>query len=387
MKEPLRTWVEIDLDRLSENMRRVRGHLGERCRAMAVVKADGYGHGALAVSEEARKAGFDYLGVATLEEGLQLREVGIPVLVLGRIPPGSSAGAVSHQVRLTITSREDALRLGKVARDLGQAATVHVKLDTGMGRLGLTPSSESLSQVLEIARIPGLRLEGIFTHFACADEPQRQETGHQLEAFRDFTSRVEEETGPLLKHAANTAGFLGFSESWLDMVRIGLGLYGLYPSPQVPRTVPLEPVMAWKARVAMVKRVPAGTPISYGHTWRTREESNIATIAVGYADGYSRSMGGQAQVLVRGKRYPVVGRVCMDQSMVVLPTDIEIHPDQEVVLMGTSAGDQLPAEELADWQGTINYEIVTGMGRRVDRIFVRAGERFEGYEGTGGEAE
>ena len=370
---PLRSWAEVDLDRLYGNARRIREHLGDSARLMAVVKADGYGHGARRVAGEAAAAGADFLGVATLEEALHLADQDLPVVVLGWSPPSGYGRALREGIRLTVTDREEAHRMAETARSVGTEARVHVKVDTGMGRLGFAPNEGSLSAIGDLGQLEGLKVEGIFTHLACADEPQREATQRQLDIFQAFSGQVEARLGPVIKHAANTAGLLAWPSSWLDMVRVGLGLYGLYPSPHVPRSVLLEPAMTWKARVAMVKDVPAGTPVSYGHTWRAPEDCRIITISVGYADGYSRLFSDRSQVLVGGRRHPIVGRVCMDQCMALVPEGRQVEPGQEVVLLGISAGDEVSAEELAHWRDTINYEIVTGVGRRVPRVYLRRG--------------
>lgn len=366
-----RSWAEIDLDVLAGNIRGVVGNLKRSSRLMAVVKAGGYGHGAVAVARVAVREGASFLGVATLEEALELHhhDPGVPVMVLGWTAPGDYPEAVRAGIRLSLSTGSEGRELAAEARRQARPAVVHVKIDTGMGRLGMPPTARSAELISSLAGEDGLVLEGIFTHFACADGVDKRVTEQQLGDFTALATMVEQQTGPLIKHAANTAGYLDLPHSHLDMVRVGLGLYGLYPSSHVDQSLDLKPAMTWKTRVALVKEVPAGTPLSYGHTYRTESPGQILTLAVGYADGYRRSLSNRAMVIVNGTRFPVVGRVCMDQSMALAPPSARIKVGAEVILMGAQAGERVTAEELATWSSTINYEVVTGVGGRVTRLY------------------
>lgn len=370
-----RCWLEVDLDAIEENIRELRGGVAGRARFMATVKADGYGHGAVRAARAAVSAGADFLGIATVDEALELAGSGVdlPLLVLGWTPPERQLEAVKTGIRMTVSSLAEARSVSAAGRAAGRKALVHVKVDTGMGRLGMRPGEPAAREVADMSGLDWLAIEGLFTHFACADEPDKTSAGEQLAAFHETASLVEKAVGPVIKHAANTAAILDLSGSHLDMVRAGIGIYGLYPSGHVSRRIPLRPAMSWKTRAAMVKTVPAGTPISYGHTYRTRSDATILTLSVGYADGYFRLLGGRAEVLVGGQRLPVVGRVCMDQCMVEAPESFPARAGAEVVLMGRQAGESISAEELALWSGTINYEVVTTIGRRVPRIYIRGG--------------
>ncbi len=365
-----RCWVEIDLDAIFDNVARLVAALVPPAQLMAVVKADGYGHGAVQVARTAAAAGATWLGTATLDEALSLVAAGVhlPVLVLGWTPPARYGEAVAGGIRLTVSSQDEATALARAAA--GELARVHIKVDTGMGRLGLRPGEELEAAVAVMSRLDNLRVEGMFTHFACADQQGKSPSQEQLQRFLGAAAVAESELGSLIKHAANTAGLLQLPESHLDLVRAGIGVYGLYPSAEVSRAVKLRPAMTWKARVAMVKTVTEGCPISYGYTYRTSCPASILTLAVGYADGYFRALGGRAHVLVSGRRLPVVGRVCMDQCMVEATGDVAPRPGSSVVLMGGDAGEEIAAEEIASLVGTINYEVVTTIGVRVPRIHV-----------------
>lgn len=372
------TWVEVDLSAIRHNVSRFRRHVAPGCRLMAVVKAAAYGHGAVPTARAALQAGADWLGVATLGEGVELREAGIaaPILVLGALFPEEMEDAVRWRLSFTVADDQAVRAAGRAARRVRGVARVHLKVDTGMGRLGQFPPA--MVALGERARDEeGVHVEGLFTHLARADEDEAF-TGEQVDKLRrvvDDLRRVG--VIPEVVHAANSAGTLGATAWHLDMVRVGIALYGLAPSGTGPVPEGLRPALTWKARVSFAKDVPAGTPIGYGSTHVTEARARIVTVPVGYADGYPRLLSNRGQVLIRGHRWPVVGRVCMDQLMVRVPPHVPVAPGEEVVLLGRQGNEVLPAEQLAVWAETINYEIVSRIGSRVPR-------RYLGEEGMQG---
>lgn len=364
-----RTWVEVDLRRIRHNLQEIKKRLRPGVKIMAVVKADGYGHGAVEVARASLGEGAAYLGVATVEEALALRRAGIqaPILILGACPEEVAEIIVEHDLTATIFSLPQAQALAKAASKQKKKAKVHIKVDTGMSRLGLRGVEEVAAFCRKVRELP-LYIEGIFTHFACADDIDKGKTSQQLEHFLSVLKRVEEEKIYIpLKHAANSAAALEYPPAHLDMVRIGISLYGYHPRGTRISGVHLRPAMTWKARITQVKRLPPGTPISYGWIYTTRGEEIIATVPVGYADGYRRALSNRGWVLVGGKRAPIVGRVCMDQLMIRL--EEEIAPGTEVILLGKQGSESITADDMASWLDTINYEVLTSIGRRVPRSY------------------
>lgn len=400
------TWVEVSLDALRSNIRAFQRALPAGMHVMAVVKADAYGHGAEHVVREAMACGVDYFGVACLDEGLKLRRSGVkaPILVLGYTPPEGIPLAVEHDLTLTVFQDElwEALDMMGSGRDekyawLGSVESanaahhsqgmssaertrklkVHVKIDTGMGRLGLQPDDEAIAFVEKALAHPWLDLEGMFTHFACADEADKSYT---YEQHRKFDRIVEHfrKRGVEFRyvHTGNSAAGIDCPELSYNMVRLGISLYGLYPSEEVNRErVVLEPVMSVKTKMVHIKTLPPGSGISYGIAYRTQGEETIATLPIGYADGYSRLLSGHVQALVRGRRVPVVGRICMDQCMVNVTGIDKPTGDEEVVLLGRQQDEAITAEELASIMGTIHYEIPCMVSHRVPRVYIRNGKR------------
>lgn len=377
------TRAEISLDALRRNIQAFRSIMPQGMRLMASVKANAYGHGAVETAREAEACGVDYLGVAFLDEAVQLREAGIaaPILVLGYVPPEGLA--IARELRITIALfREDTLLAAAAlpeGRD-GKKLYVHIKIDTGMGRLGLIPGPEAMNFIERAAREPRLYVEGMFTHYACADEADKQYTSKQHERF----AAVEEEVRrrgieiPII-HAANSAAGIDTPEWGGGMLRLGISMYGLYPSAEVNRQrVELEPVLSLKTEVVMAKQTPPDWGISYGTRYVTRGEERIGTLPVGYADGFSRMLTGKAEVLVRGKRVPVRGTICMDQCMIALdPAGDKEDPvgtGEEVVLIGAQEGSVITADEVAGKLGTINYEVICMIAARVPRVYVRDGQ-------------
>lgn len=364
-------WAEVDLSALAHNLREVRRLVGRR-KIMAIVKANAYGHGMTPAARALLAAGADWLGVARGTEALELRSEGItaPLLVLGYVDPGECPALASAGVHLTVYDLRTAEVLAGAAQREGKTLRVHIKVDTGMGRLGLPFDASGVKAALAVARLTGIEVEGLFTHFACADDPDEGSVRLQIERFLQFARQLEREGLRITyKHAANSAAVMRVPESYFDMVRPGIMLYGLHPSPATSGKADLRPVMTLKARVAQVKSVPAGFPVSYGWTYKTDAPAVLATVAVGYGDGYSRLLSGRGEVLIGGRRAPVVGRVCMDQIIVDTTGVGSPSPGDEVVLFGRQGGAFLPVEEIAKKLGTINYEVVCAVGARVPRIY------------------
>jgi len=336
---------------------------------MAVVKADGYGHGAVPVSRAALAGGASWLGVARAEEALDLRAAGldVPVLLLGYAPPGAIGELVAAGISLTVWSPEHLTELQCAADAVDGRARVHVKVDTGMSRLGVAPE-DALAVVRAVADRPRLQLEGIFTHFACADEPASPVTERQQERFRAVLAALDAAgLRPPLVHAANSAAIFAVPGAAYDLVRLGIAMYGLSPGTAVVLPEAIRPALVWTSVLAQVKQVPARQGISYGHTYVTDHRQWIGTVPVGYADGWRRT--GENEVLVRGRRVPVVGRVCMDQCMVDLDAVPDAEVGDEVVLIGRQGAERISADDVADRWGTIGYEAVCGIGRRVPRRY------------------
>lgn len=372
------TWVEISLDALRHNLNEFRRTLPEAMRIMAVVKADAYGHGAVQIAKVALEAGACYLSVAFMDEALELRRAGIkaPILVLGCTPPEAIPLAAKHDITINAYSMDVLDVLAERQRDAaGRPVKIHVKLDTGMGRLGLHREEEAIAFIERALHTPGVVVEGVFTHFACADETDKSYT---LEQHRKFERIVRHfaERGIAFEyvHTGNTAAGIDCPELSCNMVRLGIGMYGLFPSQEVRQdTVSLRPVMSLKTKIVMLKEMPAGAGISYGAIYHTRERERIATLPVGYADGFSRMLTGKAEVLVRGRRVPVVGTICMDQCMISVDEVEGVSLGDEAVIFGAQEGAVIPAEELAEKLGTINYEVVCMISHRVPRVYVRDG--------------
>ncbi len=364
------TWVEVDLEAIAYNVRQVKRIVGPEVELLAVLKADAYGHGAIAVARTALNNGVSLCGVASVNEGIRLREAGVdaPILVLGYTPAWLAREALRYDITLTLYDADLAQAFGRAATDLNRTARVHIKVDTGMGRLGLLPE-QVVPFVDEIRDLPGLDLEGIFTHFSVADHPSLEYTMWQLGRFRQVLGQLEER-GIHFRyvHCANSAALLRLSEARFNLVRLGLAMYGLQPSPHVPLPPGFRPALSWKTTVAQVKTLPPGSYISYGNVYKTEVEETVAVIPVGYADGFRRAPTRWEAVLVRGQRAPIVGRVCMDQTMINVSHIPNVRIGDEVVLIGRQGEDEITTEEVAAWLGTINYEVVSEILARVPRV-------------------
>lgn len=371
------TWAEIDLDAIVHNVRELRNCLTPKTRFMAVIKANAYGHGLVQVARICEREGVDFLGVALLDEACYLRDCGIktPIMILGYTPVNGAELVVTGGFRQTVYNWEGAESLSQAAVALGKEAVIHIKLDTGMSRIGFLPGEEALHVIEKIAALPNLVIEGVFTHFAQADSLDRSFTYLQLERFHQFLEGLDCLGIRIpIRHAANSAGIIQFPEAHLDMVRAGVSLYGLRPSPELDiKGLQLIPAMRLISRVVMVKEIPASTPISYGGTYLTPEPTKVATVPVGYGDGYTRFYSNCAWASVKGRPVPLIGRVCMDQCMFDVSEVEEVKIGDEVILFGRP-GDGITADDLARITGTINYEVICLINSRVPRCYIGQAE-------------
>lgn len=367
------TRIRVDLDKLAVNLHSIRAHVG--VPVMAIVKANAYGHGLVPVALHLQQQGVEQLGVAFVEEGIALRQAGItvPILVLGGIFGRQVAQFIAHDLEITVSSLDKLRQVEAAAEALGRKAVMHLKIDTGMERIGVhSYSAQSFIEAAVASR--WCVLKGIYSHLACADDPSSPMTLQQLERFLEACGHIERIGAPMpLRHIANSGGVLHFPATRLDMVRPGILLYGVLPDPASQRTIDVRPVMSLTSQVVYFKVVRAGNPVSYGATWVPSRDTRIVTIPIGYGDGYPRALSSRGEVLVRGHRYPIVGRVCMDQFMVEIGQGSAWNED-EVVLIGSQGGDSITAEELAQAAGVIPYEVLVGLNERIPREY--AGERW-----------
>lgn len=387
LKRYQRVYAAVDLSAILYNMERMHSHISPETMMMGVIKTDGYGHGAIQIGRELEKLPYVFgYAVATAEEALALRQGGLqkPVLILGYTFPYSYEALIDQEIRAAVF-REDTLEeLSACAKRLGKKAKVHIKVDTGMSRVGIRPDEEGLSFLQKACRLPWIEIEGIFTHFARADEKDKTSARTQLSVFCSFVEKAEELTGIVIpvKHCSNSAGILELPEANLSLVRAGITLYGLSPSEEVPKEIlTLRPALSLKSHLVYVKEVEAGTPVSYGGTFVTEKRTRIATIPVGYGDGYPRSLSGKGHVLIRGRRAPILGRVCMDQFMVDVTDIPEAKEGDEVTLIGKDGGEELTMEELGALSGRFNYELACDLGKRIPRIYYKDGRVYTTEKG------
>lgn len=376
-----RVYAEINLDAIVKNVDNLMALTKENTGTLAVVKADGYGHGDVAVAKAVAQKVTGY-AVATLDEAVNLRENGIekPILVLGYVDPYEFDILVSHEITATVFDVETAQLLADAARVQKKQAHCHIKVDTGMRRIGLEPDENGIAIVKQITALKELSADGIFTHFAASDETDKTSAEHQFKLFTDFTGRLEKEGIHFTyRHCANSAAVIDMPQVDLDMVRLGIAMYGMYPSDEVKKEkVELFPALDLKSHITMVKEIPAGEKVSYGGTFTTTRTTKLATVSVGYGDGYPRALSSKGYVLVRGQKAPIVGRVCMDQMMVDV-TDIENVTRADIVtLIGKDGDAEITVEEIAALAGTFNYEFVCDLGKRIPRSYYLNGE----YIGT-----
>jgi alanine racemase len=376
------TWVEVSLNHIQTNISQFNEFVHQHSKMMAVVKADAYGHGAVEVARTALSAGADYLGVALLDEAVQLRSAGIPspILILGYTPPRSVKEAILQNITLTVFDHEVLDEIILQSTLLRKTAAIHLKIDTGMTRIGVTSEKDASTLAHKALSAEFVYLEGIFTHFATADHKDSAYTYEQFRKFKavlDFLETMEIKIP--IKHCCNSAATMKFPEMHLDMVRLGIAMYGLYPDHSLKsHPIQLKQAMHFKTKIAAIKEVPAAQPVSYGCTWRTVRKSTIATLPVGYADGLSRLLSNQGNVLVSGKNARITGRICMDQTMIDVTGIDRCSVGDEVTIFGDSLSSFQSVDELAMVMGTINYEVVCLIGKRVPRIYT--GNEIVGYE-------
>ncbi|MCX7710265.1 MAG: alanine racemase [Clostridia bacterium] len=374
-----RAWAEISLDHIAHNVREIRRITNKNAEILGVVKADAYGHGVMAVARTLLDNGVTRLAVSMLDEAIQLRKNGIevPILILGYTDPRRAEEIILNDVTQTVFSHDLSEALSEAAVKLGRNVKIHIKIDTGMTRIGFMPGYSAVKNVVQISKLPGIIIEGLFTHFASADEKDRSYTCMQFERFMSICTELNRIGLYIpIKHAANSAGTIEYPEMHLNMVRPGIALYGLYPSSEVDKSrIDLKPAMTLKANVTLVKDVEPDTCISYGRIFTTKRESKIATIPIGYADGFTRLLNQKAKVLINGEAVPVVGKICMDQCMVDI-TDLssEVKVGDEVVIFGKQGRGEISIDEIASKIGTINYEIVCIIGKRIPRVYIQDGK-------------
>lgn len=374
-----RAWAEINLDNIAHNVREIRRITNKNSEIMGVVKADAYGHGVMEVAKTILENGATRLAVSMLDEAIQLRNNGIsaPILVLGYTDPIRANEIIEYDITQSVFSHELARALSDEAVRQGKKVKIHIKIDTGMSRIGFLPGYNAVKNVSEISALPNIIIEGLFTHFSTADEKDRAYTLMQFERFMSICSELQRIGIHIpVKHCSNSGGIIEYPEMHLDMVRAGIILYGMYPSEDVDKSkIDLKPAMTLKANVIMVKDIEKNTSISYGRIFTTQRESKIATIPIGYADGYSRLLSNKGRVLINGQFAPVVGRVCMDQCMIdVTDIDGKVEVGDEVILIGEQKGNSISVESVANTIGIINYELVCLIGKRIPRAFVHNGK-------------
>ncbi|MDD3229896.1 MAG: alanine racemase [Oscillospiraceae bacterium] len=378
-----RAWAQIDLDCLARNYQKIRAKIRPGCNMMAVVKADAYGHGDAVTARELEALGADWFAVSGPEEAYSLRRHGVmrPILVLGYTPPQEASALAEHHITQAVLDLDFARKLSREAAAAGVTVDCHLKLDTGMGRVGFSASEnraeKSRRDILQAAALPGLRFEGVFTHFSSADSLDPDSMAYTETQYVRFCAMLAalEKSGLRfsLRHCCNSAGILAHPDWHMDMVRAGVILYGLSPNEGCPGMIPLEPVMSLRSVVSMVKTVEDGDAVSYGRAYTAKGRRRLATVPVGYADGYSRLLSGKAAASLSGRRAPVAGRVCMDQLLLDVTGLDPVHPGDPVVLFGRPEEGAPTADELAALSGTIGYEVVCGVSRRVPRVYLRGG--------------
>lgn len=369
-----RAQANINIDAIRSNISQVKSKLKKDTKLMVIVKADAYGHGAVRVSQALQGEVADAYGVATIEEAIELREAGItkPILILGYTPKEQFRLVISYDVIQTVYRYEMAEELSAEAINQGKTAKIHIKVDTGMSRLGFNDTDKSLEDIKKIASLEGVSIEGIFSHFAKADEADRESVKGQIERFDKFYDLLKQEGIYIpLRHMSNSAGMIEYPEAEYDMIRCGIVSYGVYPSNEVSQDVfSLQPAMDLKSHVVFIKEVEAGTGISYGSTYITKRKTRVATIPVGYADGYSRNMSNVGKVIIRKQYAPIIGRICMDYFMVDVTDIKDISEGDVVTLLGEEGSCKITIETLSEWSHSFPYEIMCTVGKRIPRVYL-----------------
>ncbi|MDA3847777.1 MAG: alanine racemase [Vallitaleaceae bacterium] len=375
MNQYHRVYAEININRIIENLTNISNYVGDQTKVMLVIKADGYGHGAIPISKALNKEDIDYLAVATIDEAISLREAGIelPLLVFGFTPVDKYPDLIMLNITQTIYQEDMANSLSDVAVSMGAEAKIHLKIDSGMNRIGFKSDAATINTVKSISELKGLIIEGIFTHFSKADEGTRAYTDNQITQFNRIVSELAHVgVKPPIIHLSNSAGMIDYRKGHGTMVRVGIALYGLYPSDKVNHEeLKLKPSLSLKSHVIFVKDIEAGDKVSYGGIYTAPSKRRIATIPVGYGDGYPRALSNIGRVIIKGHFAPIIGRICMDQFMVDV-TDIEaVVCGDLVTLIGEDHGSSITVEEIASLRDTINYEIVCQLGKRIPRVYMR----------------
>lgn len=369
-----RSAVLVDLDRIRDNFLAVKRKVGDKTGILAVIKADAYGHGAIETARELESL-CDFFGVADIDEAMQLRIGGFskPILILGRTDPYYSDVIIKYDIRTAISCLSDAESLNEEGARQGKKAKIHIAVDTGMSRIGF--QADEVNEIVKISRLPYIEIEGVFSHFATADDRDLSRAIKQKELFDRVVADIENEGISIpLRHMNNSAGIINFSEKY-DLVRAGIVLYGLYPSHDIDKSLlEIKPAMRWVAKISHVKTLPAGREISYGGTYVTAKDTRVATVPVGYADGYPRCLSGEGEVLVNGKRVPIIGRICMDQFMIDVTDVPDVTMGDEVTLVGNDGDDCLTMEEVSEKAYSFNYELPCRISRRVPRLYFKNGK-------------
>jgi len=375
-----RVWLEIDLDAVSHNIKTIRRIAGKNSEIMAVVKANAYGHDAIEISRVALESGATRLGVGALEEGIILRKAGIeaPILVLGLTLEDQIDPLLFYDLVPTISDLQTVKALSQAVVKYKKNARIHIKIDTGMRRLGIK-SERALDFIKRVKKMNNIKIEGLYTHLAAADEEDKSYTKLQFARYKRVVNELEKEDIHVpLKHMANSAAILDLPYTYLDIVRPGITIYGLFPLPLAKRTIKLKPVAKFKTKIIFIKKVDGGESIGYGRAYTTTKETTVATLPVGYADGYPRLLSDRGEVLVRGRRAPIIGRICMDLCMIDVTSIPAVQVGEEVVLWGRQEGKNISVEEIAEKTGTINYEIICMVDKpRVSKVFIKKGKPFK----------
>ena len=374
-----RGYVEVNLDYILENLQNMKAHIAADTKILAVIKTDGYGHGGIPIAKSIES--LDYLfgfAVATAEEAFELRQAGItkPILVLSYTFPYAYEKFVEKDIRVTVFRGDTLEALSKVAQETGKTAKVHIKVDTGMGRIGIIPDETGAAFVKKALTTPGIEVEGIYTHFACADEADKTSARNQIAKFRTFVEAVEKENNCKIPmhHCSNSAGILELPEANMDLVRAGITLYGLMPSDEVnPQIIPLKPALSLHSHIVYIKTIHEGQTVSYGSKFVAGKDTRVATIPLGYGDGYPRSLSSKGYVLIRGKKAPILGRVCMDQFMVDVTEIPQAAEGDLVTLIGRNGAECISADCLGELSGRFNYELVCDLNQRLPRVYIKDG--------------
>ncbi len=378
MKEYYRIHAEINLDSICDNIRNTRKIIDKDTKIMAIIKADGYGHGAVPIAKVLNPL-VDAYGISIVEEGVELREAGVtkPILILGYAPEQMYDIMIAYDMMPAICDYKMAEKMSKRAVELGKKLKVHIKIDTGMGRIGFRPGEESVEHIVLLSQLPNIQIEGIFSHFARADEKDKTFAKEQLAKFMEMTKAIEDKGVSLpIKHISNSAAIIDMPEANLNMVRSGISTYGLYPSEEVKKErLPLKPAMSLYAYVTMVKELEAGVPVGYGGTYITTKKTKVATIPAGYGDGYPRALSNRGRVIIHGQYAPIIGRVCMDQFMVDVTEIDNVKTGDKAILIGKEGDKAITLEEIGNMSASFHYEAACDVGKRVPRVYIYQGKK------------